>query len=96
VNFFYLDCLAGTVRLSVGLDMALTVLANGCYRWLARKLRGFAKATPKQLYRRFVETSSLVEVKEERIGSALTGAATTPSWGKRPRPTRGGVRHAWH
>ena len=67
VNFFHLDCLASEVRLNVDLDVALTVLANGCYRWLATQLSGFAKAKPKQLYRRFVETGGLVEVQEDRI-----------------------------
>jgi hypothetical protein len=67
VNFFHLDCLASEVRLNVDLDTALTVLANGCYRWLGQRLRGFAKASPKQLYRRFVETSGLVEVEEGRV-----------------------------
>jgi hypothetical protein len=67
VNFFHLDCLASEVRLNVDLDTALTVLANGCYRWLGQRLHGFAKASPKQLYRRFVETSGLVEVEEARV-----------------------------
>jgi hypothetical protein len=67
VNFFHLDCLASEVRLNVDLDVALTVVANGCYRWLATKLRGFAKAKPKQLYRRFVETGGVVEVQAERL-----------------------------
>jgi hypothetical protein len=67
VNFFHLDCLASEVRLNVDLDTALTVLANGCYRWLGRRLRGFEKASPKQLYRRFVETSGFVEVEEGRV-----------------------------
>jgi len=64
VNFFHLDCLASEVRLNVDVDAVLTVLGNGCYRWLGSRLRGFAKAAPKQLYRRFVETSGLVEVTE--------------------------------
>lgn len=67
VNFFHLDCLASEVRLNVDLDTALTVLANGCYRWLGQRLHGFAKASPKQLYRRFVETAGLVEVAEDRV-----------------------------
>jgi hypothetical protein len=29
------------VRLNVDLDATLTVLANGCYRWLTKQLRGF-------------------------------------------------------
>jgi hypothetical protein len=67
VDFFHLDCLASEVRLNVDLDVALTVIANGCYRWLATRLRGFDKAKPKQLYRRFVETGGLVEVQSDRL-----------------------------
>ena len=67
VNFFHLDCLASEVRLNVDLDVALTVLANGCYRWLARQLRGFEQADPKCLYRKFVETGGVVEVQSNRI-----------------------------
>jgi hypothetical protein len=54
------------VRLNVDLDVTLTVIANGCYRWLAHQLKGFARAKPKQLYRKFVETSGLVEVISNR------------------------------
>jgi len=64
VNFFHLDCLASEVRLNVDVDTVLTVLANGCYRWLASQLHGFEKAQPKQLFRKFVETAGLVEIQE--------------------------------
>jgi hypothetical protein len=67
VNFFHLNCLASEVRLNVDLDVALTVIANGCYRWLAEKLHGFAKAKPKELYRKFVETSGRVELAADRL-----------------------------
>ena len=67
VNFFHLDCLASEVRLNVDLDVALTVLAHGCYRWLASRLYGFGKAKPKQLFRRFIETGGVVAVEAERI-----------------------------
>jgi hypothetical protein len=66
VNFFHLDCLASEVRLNVDLDVILTVIANGCYRWLAHQLKGFDKAKPKQLYRKFVETGGLIEVLPHR------------------------------
>lgn len=66
VNFFHLDCLCSEVRLNVDLDTVLTVLANGCYRWLAHQLHGFASAKPKQLYRKFVETSGAVEIESGR------------------------------
>ena len=67
VNFFHVDCLASEVRLNVDLDTTMTVLANGCYRWLAKQLRGFDTAAPKQLYRKFVETGGVVEIQSKRI-----------------------------
>ena len=66
VNFFHLDCLSSEVRLNVDLDVTLTVIANGCYRWLAHQLKGFEKAKPKQLYRKFIETGGQIEVGPDR------------------------------
>jgi hypothetical protein len=67
VNFFHLDCLASEVRLNVDLDATLTVIANGCYRWLSSRLNGFEKADPKQLYRKFVETAGAVTIHPDRL-----------------------------
>jgi hypothetical protein len=67
VHFFHLDCVASEVRLNVDLDATMTVLANGCYRWLAKQLRGFDTAAPKQLYRKCVATGGVVEIQPERI-----------------------------
>ena len=67
VNSFHLDCLASEVRLNVDLDTTLTVLANGCYRWLGAQLRGYEDMSPKKLYRRFVETSGVVEIRPDCI-----------------------------
>jgi len=66
VNFFHRDCLSSEVRLNVDLDTVLTVLANGCYHWLASRLHGFANAKPKSVYRKFVETSGAVEIESGR------------------------------
>lgn len=67
VNFFHFDCLASEVRLNVDLDAALTVVANGCYRWLGTRLYGFEGAAPKQLYRRFVETAGSIQIQPQEI-----------------------------
>lgn len=66
VNFFHMDNLSSEVRLNVDLDVTLTVIANCCYKWLASKLKGFEKAKPKQLSRKFVETSGEIEVLPNR------------------------------
>src|SRR5262249_44806806 len=60
------------------LDVALTVIAHGCYRWLATRLRGFERAKPKQLYRRFVGTGGGGGVRGHRPGG--------PFWQGRPHP----------
>jgi hypothetical protein len=78
VNFFHLDCLASEVRLNVDLDVALTVLAHGCYRWLARGLKGFDRSAPKQVYRKFVETAGEVEIQEGRIVVRLDRRSHNP------------------
>lgn len=67
VNFFHLDCLASEVRLNVDLDVALTVIANGCYRWLARQLKGFEQSKPKDVYRKFVDTAGQVTMTPEQL-----------------------------
>jgi hypothetical protein len=66
VNFFHMDNLSSEVRLNVDLDVTLTVIANSCYRWLASKLKGFEHAKPKQLSRKFIETSGEIEVLPNR------------------------------
>ena len=78
VNFFHLDCLASEVRLNVDLDVALTVIANGCYRWLASRLRGYEKAAPKQLYRRFVETGGSITIWDDRISITFERRSHNP------------------
>jgi hypothetical protein len=78
VNFFHLDCLASEVRLNVDLDAALTVIANGCYRWLASRLHGFEKAAPKRLYRRFIETAGTVAIGEDRLTVTLDRRCHNP------------------
>jgi len=67
VNFFHMDNLSSEVRLNVDLDVTLTVIANSCYRWLASKLKGFDHTKPKQLSRKFIETSGEIEVLPHRI-----------------------------
>ena len=67
VNFFHLDCLASEGRLHVDVDVALTVLAHGCYPWWATQLHGFDTAKPKQLSRQCVETGGRVAVQAHRL-----------------------------
>jgi hypothetical protein len=67
VNFMHLDCLSSDVRLNVDVDVALAVLASGCYRWLASQLKGYEQTSAKRLYRLFVETAGGIEIQEGRL-----------------------------
>jgi hypothetical protein len=67
VNFFHLDCLASEVPLNADLDAALTVLANGCYRWLASELHRFAVSKRKRVCRKIIETGGVVRVAKDHI-----------------------------
>ncbi len=62
-----MDNLSSEVRLNVDLDVTLTVIANSCYRWLAGTLKGFDHAKPKQLSRKFIQTSGGIELLPNRI-----------------------------
>jgi len=78
VNFFHLNCLASEVRLNVNLDVALTIIANGCYRWLSQRLKGCEKMEPKQLYRKFVETGGHLAITDDAIHVKLDRRANNP------------------
>ena len=62
ITFFHLDCLCSDVRLNVDFDLTLTVLADLLYRKLGGRLRGFARAGPARLFRKFVDTAGFVEI----------------------------------
>jgi transposase len=103
VNFFHLDCLASEVRLNVHTDVVMTVLANGCYRWLSRRLKGCEKMEPKQLYRKFVETGGHITVRGDELVVSLDRRSHNPILAQaaldrdpRPIPWLDGKRLRFH
>lgn len=78
VDFFHLNRLVSEVRLNVDLDAALTVIASGCYRWLATRLKGFEKAKPKLLFRKLVRTAGSVAVEKDHIAVHFDRRAHNP------------------
>ncbi len=74
ITFFHLDCLCSDVRLNVDFDLTLTVLADLLYRRLGERLKGFARAGPSKLFRKFVDTPGTIEI---------TAKGITVRWNKR-------------
>src|SRR5262249_13432163 len=78
ITFFPLDCLCSDVRLNVDFDLTLTVLADLLYRRLAERLKGFAQAGPARLFRKFVDTSGLIEITGSEVIVYLSKRAHNP------------------
>jgi transposase len=78
ITFFHLDCLCSDVRLHVDFDLTLTVWADLLYRELARRLKGFERASPGKLFRKFVDTAGRVEIEEDKVRVHLAKRAHNP------------------
>lgn len=78
ITFFHLDCLCSDVRLNVDFDLTLTVLADLLYRRLAERLKGFGRAAPSKLFRKFVDASGNIEITAKAIIVHLSKRAHNP------------------
>jgi len=78
ISFFHLDCLCSDVRLNVDFDLTLTVLADLLYRGLAGRLKGFGQASPSRLFRKFVDTAGVIEVRAAELLVRLSKRAHNP------------------
>ncbi len=78
ITFFHLDCLCSDVRLNVEFDLTLTVLADLLYRRLAERLKGFVRARPSRLFRKFVDTQGFIEITGKEVTIRLSKRAHNP------------------
>jgi hypothetical protein len=67
VRFFHMDALSSAVGLKVDFDMALLVIASGLYRLLARRMRGYANAQARQIFRDLIDMPATVEVTKAEV-----------------------------
>lgn len=78
MTFFHLDCLSSDVRLNVDFDLTLTVTADLLYQEAARRLKGFERASPQKLFRKFVDTAGSVQITENAVCVRLDKRAHNP------------------
>jgi len=67
VRFFHMDALSSAVGLKVDFDMALLVIASGLYRLLARRMRGYADAQARNIFRDLIDTPADVSVSKREV-----------------------------
>jgi len=78
VRFFHMNALSSAVGLKVDFDMALLVIASGLYRLLARRMRGYADAQARQIFRDLVNMPATVEVSEGAVDVTFHKRAHLP------------------
>lgn len=99
VRFFHMDALSSAVGLKVDFDMVLLVIASGLYRLAARRMRGYADAQARVIFRDLIDIPAEVEITDREVvvrfhrrahlpillASGLLDQATpVPWWGGRP------------
>jgi len=78
VRFFHMNALSSAVGLKVDFDMALLVIASGLYRLLARRMRGYADAQARQIFRDLIDMPATVEVSETVVNVQFHRRAHLP------------------
>ena len=78
VRFFHMDALSSAVGLKVDFDMALLVIASGLYRLLARRMRGYADAQARQIFRDLIDMPADVIIGKDGVRVAFHRRAHLP------------------
>jgi hypothetical protein len=78
VRFFHMDALSSTVGFKVDFDMALLVIASGLYRLFARRMRGYADAQARHIFRDLVDMSADVAIASNEVIVKLPRRAHLP------------------
>lgn len=67
VRFFHMDALSSAVGLKVDFDMALLVVASGLYRLMAARMRGYADAQARQIFRDLIDLPADVTLTDTEV-----------------------------
>lgn len=78
VRFFHIDALSSAVGLKVDFDMALLVLASGLYRLIAQRMRGYAHAQARQIFRDLIDMPATVTVSRKEVEVSFHRRAHLP------------------
>jgi hypothetical protein len=67
VRFFHMNALSSAIALKVDFDLALLVIASGLYRRFANRMRGYADAQARQIFRDLIDLPATVRVTASQI-----------------------------
>lgn len=78
VDFFNSTALSSAVAIKVDFDLLLILVAQAVYRMLAGKLRGYEDASPRTIFRKFVDTPATISVGDKEVEIRLNKRADDP------------------
>jgi len=78
VRFFHMNALSSAVALKVDFDLALLVVASGLYRRFAHRMRGYADAQARQIFRDLADLPATVKVTPAEVRVTLHRRAHLP------------------
>jgi len=78
VRFFHMDALSSAVGMKVDFDMALLVIASSLYRLLAQRMRGYADAQARQIFRDLLDMPATVTISENEVNVEFHRRAHLP------------------
>jgi len=67
VRFFHMDALSSQVGLKVDFDMALLTIASGLYRSLANRMKGYAEAQARTIFRELIDLPADVTIDDGAV-----------------------------
>lgn len=67
VRFFHIDALSSQEGLKVDFDMTLLVIASGLYRLIAERMRGYADAQARQIFRDLIDMPADVTIADQEV-----------------------------
>jgi len=74
----HLDCLCSDVRRNVDFNLTLTMFADLLYRKLAERFKGFVRAGPPRLFRKFIDSSGAIEITGKEVVVHLSKRVHNP------------------
>jgi hypothetical protein len=99
VRFFHIDALSSEEGLKVDFDMTLLVIASGLYRLIAERMRGYADAQARQIFRDLIDMPADVMITDREVSvsfhrrthlpiilasNLMERPVKVPWWGGRP------------
>lgn len=78
VRFFHINALSSAVAFKVDFDLALLVIASALYRRFARRMRGYADAQARQIFRDLLDLPATVKVTPAEVQLTLHRRAHLP------------------